>query len=325
MKWGRNPSHQIRRIVAILFLLAAVLSAQTAQSPKADPLEQALKRYIRNPEAADMFRKAVAYLPENPPVKSNYKEQLAQAIERAAVAKRDGGFVDQDLEVNSILGRALTASWQLNMSNPRIREEMQAISLRITALSPSPASVQDTFLWKAIDETAAPASTDSQPPSASDANAASQPDLLQQALGGVNPQLQSQARQALSRMDPEVRQALVQIVNENGRIFLTNPVSFATTVLTGLAAELRLPPGSPSAGGGLQGTTDVIKLAAAHTRSVDSVARWVNVITRHSSSYVDVDWKAALAQYNRDQKSPYLEANLQKMLAEALRSSISLK
>ncbi len=325
MQSHRTFSHPLRPVAAVLSLLlaAALLRAQTAQSPQADPLEQAIRSYVIDPDIADLFRTVIAGLP--PQIRGTYAQSLTEAIEHVAQAKRDHGRVLSEespmrviFSAYDFILRAADDATKQRIA-PAWNKYMDRAKAEVAAQEAKGGGKVDGNLIVVLDAIQAAPKTDA--PESPAAPPSARPDAMREAIHGIsNPVQQAQAQQVLNRMHPEVRQALEDIWKELGPQF---QIPYARALLLGLTAELNRAPGSPPAGAGFQGAADLIKQAATFPGRLDSVASSVNAITRHSSSYTDVDWKPALAQYNRNRQSPYLEANLRRMLAQALYSAVS--
>ncbi len=301
---------------------------QQPQGAVSDPLEQALQRYMKDQELKGIFRTAVKYLPEGE-VRDTYKKALAHTLEDFAIVKRDHTPLDQFENVSVVLMKSLAFSEQLNQFNPAPRKEIEAAMARLQQLNATTTSVDDSFLWRAIDETAAPATVDrsADAPKTRAPSAPLAPDaLLQQAVDTIPVPVQKpMAQQVLSRMDSDVKRVIAQMATQAAKHFHTSPLPMARSVVLGLAVDLTRAPGATAPDMSAQALADLVKTSATDPGALDSAVSALNTLTRHSRSYINADWEPPLVEYSRDKRSAYMDAHLVQMLSEALRNALSQK
>jgi hypothetical protein len=330
-----------------ILLLVVGRGSAVAQN---ESLEQALT-HITDPEVVGAIRTIVKYAPKTGPAVAEAITKEANGVHYggATVEFTAGWMIARAIEQGSLLNRdiparreiisAMTtlmaksgfAKHQAPNSTPYTKEQLDKL---FEPFLTTPYIQRDGVVGDAIQKTVhesmgvehvAPVASNAKTSGTGDPVKGPPDAMLQAAVSAIPDAIyKSQTQQLLYRISPDFQHALAQICTEQARPYHGDPIQVAQGLLTALTGELTLSPGTNVGSPFLETIERTIKNTAAFSPgAAEPLANALNVMTRYSSHYANVDWRPAIQQFSKERQSDYLDANLGKMLAESLRSNLS--
>jgi hypothetical protein len=295
-----------RWVVCLLLLLLAGRAKATAQAPTPS-LEQTCGRYVKDPEITRAILTILRHAP--PDLQPGFEKELAQRIIDEAIARHEGRKLRDDLTAAFYMGTVYQQALTTREGPEGIKIVMRAREF----LFRNGDGIGNAIDARTLDAPGAP------PPLLPEAEA---DELLQEAVGGMTDSTKRrEARQALDRMHPDVRRALVQIVKQYLLPTGGGPSLMLQGIVSVLSMQLNHPDqlamySNPNPFGEMM--VPMIQNAAGAPRAFGLLCDALNVMTRFSRHYGQVDWRPILKQYASQGRSDYLTANLDKMLGESV-------